>query len=317
MRYFVGVDGGSSRLDAIVADETGRRLGRGHSGPIYGGRGRDHPNARVHLLDAVDEALVNSGVSPAAVSGIFLACANWTAARTPDAVEWLGALEVPAAAITVSDDGDTPAAWAAAGFPDPAIVVTLGTFWGSSGVVDGREVAHLTDRLDLDRDSAALAEGATIGSLALRAAIYSQVAGPPTALYEAVCSALALDGIETLRDWARANDRPEARAWLCSVAAQAAAAGDAEAVRLFRQGGVGLAQATIPMAHWMGCADRPLRVALAGNVWRAGAVLLEPFEAAIKQALPKAEVRLNELTPEEGALLLALRIGHLQVELRD
>src|SRR5688500_11578830 len=126
MRYFVGVDGGSSRLDAIVADETGRRLGWGHSGPIYGGNGRDHPNARAHLLDARDEALVNSGVNPPAVSGIFLACSNWRAARQPDAVEWLGVLGIPAEAVTVSDDGDGPAAWAAAGFLDPAIVVTLG-----------------------------------------------------------------------------------------------------------------------------------------------------------------------------------------------
>ena len=53
------------------------------------GRGRDHANARTHLLDAVDEALVSSSVAAADVAGIFLSCSNWTADRTPDAVEWL------------------------------------------------------------------------------------------------------------------------------------------------------------------------------------------------------------------------------------
>lgn len=317
MRYFVGVDGGTSRVDVVVADETGRCLGRGHSGPIYGGGGRDHPNVRAHLLDAVDEALVASNINGASVASMFLGCSNWTAARTPDVIEWLSVLDVLPDAITVNDDGDMTAPWAAAHFPDPGIVVNLGTFWASNGVVDGREVAHLIDNLHLDQTTATLGEGTTIGSLALAAAITAPFGGPATLLTEHLCDYLGIDSVEGLRGWAKHYSSAEDRAHLCMVAAEVAQAGDEVARRLFEQAGVGVAQATIPMAYFMECANRPLTIALSGNVWRAGDMIIQPFTRTIVAALPQATVQVNQLTPEQGATILALRIGHLQVELYD
>nr|MBA3469540.1 hypothetical protein [Herpetosiphonaceae bacterium] len=276
MRYFVGVDGGASRLDVLVADETGRRLGRGHSGPIYGGNGKDHINARIHMLDAVDEALVASNISGEQVAGIFLSCANWRSLRSAEASEWLSVLKIAPEAITVNDDGDLSALWAAANFPDPAIMVSLGTFWGSTGVADALEFSHLTDSLDVTQASADLGSGVTIGSLALGAAISAPFGGRPTQLTELLCTQLAVEDAEGLRTWARQYRSPADRAHLCSIAAQAAQAGDAVALLLFAQAGVGVAQATIPMAHYMKCADRPLTIALSGNVWRAGSCITTP-----------------------------------------
>lgn len=317
MRYFVGVDGGASRVDVLVADETGRRLGRGHSGPIYGGNGQDHINARIHMLDAVDEALVASNISGDQVAGIFLSCSGWRSLRSAEVSEWLAVLKIAPEAITVNDDSDLTALWAAANFPDPAIMVTLGTFWSSNGVVDALEVTHLIDKLDLDQTSAALGSGMTLGSLALGAAIQAPFGGQPTQLTELLCAHLAVEGIEGLRAWAKQYRSPADRAHLCSIAAQAAQAGDAVALQLFAQAGVGVAQATIPMAHFMDCADRPLTIALSGNVWRAGSCIIAPFTEAIAAALPQATVQVNAQTPEEGALILALRIGHIHAPLHS
>ena len=69
------------------------------------------------------------------------------------------------------------------------------------------------------------------------------------------------------------------------------------------------------MAHFMDCADRPLTIALSGNVWRAGSCIITPFTETIAAALPQATVEVNAQTPEEGALILALRIGHIHAPL--
>ncbi len=307
MRYVVGVESGASRTDALVVDETGLRLGHGHSGPMYAGSGLDHANARVHLLDAVGEALANSGLSGAAIDCLFVSCSNWRAVRAADVITWIEPLDVRPAVVTVADEGDLTAAWAAAGWPDPALIVTLGTFWAAEGVCDGSVIPHLTDGLDVDQATADLAEGRTIGSLALRAALAAPYGGERTQLFEAICKAVDVEGVAALRQWARQNRTPEERARLCLVAAEVASAGDPVAQQIFKQAGVGLAQSLIPMAHAMGCATEKLDIVLSGNVWRAGALILDPFVATLQAALPQATVRHSPLQPYEGAALLALR----------
>ena len=314
MRYVIGVDGGTSRTDALVVDETGRRLGRGHSGPIYAGLGKDHPNARVHLLDVVGEALANSGLQGEQITQVFVSGSHWNTSHTAEVAAWLNTLDVPLAAVTLSDEGGLPAIWAAARFPDPAIVVTLGAFWGAQGVAHDHEFTHPTMWLNVEQNAADLAQGSTIGSLALGAAIKATCGGTATLLYDRICSALAVQGAEALRRWAKENVTVEERARLCMVAAETAHAGDEVAQQLFFQGGVSLARTIIPLAHCMNVAHQPLTIALSGNVWNAGTLLLQPFESTLLEALPQATISVNQRSPEEGAALLALRLAHIHIE---
>lgn len=307
---FVGVDGGTSHMESIVIDVSGAVLGRGYGGPSNHPRGRGmHPQVGAHLVSAIGEALAAARVAAGDVTAISLNLSGrreeLTIAR---ARAWLAPLDLaPTCRIGVSEDHLS--AWAAASFPDPAIWVLLGTHWGSGGIVDGRVVDHPLDGDGLDQDSAALAEGAVIGSLAISAALRSQLGGPPTRLYAALCTFLGVPGMEGLIRWARAHPGSDQRASLCALAAQVAQEGDAVACELFQRAGEGLGVATVTMGRYLGGATRPATIILAGQVWRAGEILLEPFRRTVLAGLPQAAIHLNRLTQAQGAALLAMRLA--------
>jgi N-acetylglucosamine kinase-like BadF-type ATPase len=307
---FVGVDGGTSHMESVVIDASGAVLGRGRGGPSNHPLGSGmHPRVGDHLVSAIGEALAAARLTASDVTAVSLNLSGrreeLTIAR---ARAWLAPLGLtPTCQIEVGEDHLS--AWAAAGFPDPAIWVLLGTHWGSGGIVDGRVVDHPLDCAGLDQDNAALAEGAVIGSLAISAALRSQLGGPPTRLYAALCTSLGVEGIEGLIRWARAHTGSDQRASLCALAAQVAQEGDAVARELFRRAGEGLGAATVTMGRYLGVATRPATIVLAGQVWQAGEILLEPFRRTVLAGLPQAVVHLNRLTQAHGAALLALRLA--------
>ncbi len=63
------------------------------------------------------------------------------------------------------------------------------------------------------------------------------------------------------------------------------------------------------MGRYLEIATRPATIILAGQVWRAGEVLLEPFRRTALAGLPQAIIHLNRLTQAQGAALLAMRLA--------
>jgi N-acetylglucosamine kinase-like BadF-type ATPase len=322
LRYFLGVDGGTSRSAAALVDESGRVVGQGSSGPTYAGGGRDHPRAAEHLREAVSGALAGAGAAAGQVACTYLACSNWWgASKHPEAEAALRPLGLGGTVI-VSAHSDLLSPWGAAGCPDPAVIIVLGTFWGGCGWKEGRYWRHILDQASLDLTSAMWAQGETIGTSGLIAAIRSRLGGPETSLFGKLTSLLAGgenatdgaaqgagadNGAEALAAWAAAHEVPRERAALARAVAAAAAEGDAVAIGIYRQAGDGVAEAIIAQGRYMGMASRQFTAVLSGNVLEAGEPLLAPLRERVSAALPRAVLQINREDPAVGAALLARR----------
>ncbi len=268
-----------------------------------------NPNVGHHLVDGIQQALEQANLTPSDITSISLNLSGEQEALTlSNARQWLTPLHLPKSSnLFVGEDGLS--AWAAAGFPDPSIWVLLGTYWGSAGLHHGNIVEHPLDNVELGLDTACLAEGATIGSLALSRAIGSQFGGPRTTLYDALCAHLNSKDVSDLIQWARNHRAGNQRATLFQVAAEVATAGDPIAKQLFHQAGKGLGKVTAVMGHYMGFIETEVTIILAGNAWQAGDILLKPFRQTVQPELPKAIISLNRLTQAEGAALLAMKLS--------
>ena len=312
--YFVGVDGGTGDTEGVVMDRSGRVVGTGHGGPTNDPEvvGRMHPNVGEHLVRAIGQALEQAGLSAGDLTAVSLNLSGDKQALTEEnARAWLAPLGVPERCpLAVEDDGLS--AWAAGGFPDPAIWVLLGTNCGSGGMLGGRIVEHPLDRLDLDAHQGELVGAARIGTLALSSALHAGLGGRPTRLLHAFSESLAAPDLDRLIRWAREHVSADERADLCRVAAEVADTGDALARELFQRAGDVIGRATVAMARHMGVADRPVAILLTGKVWKAGDVLLESFRRSTMSGISKGEIRMNDISQARGAALLAMR--HAGVE---
>jgi N-acetylglucosamine kinase-like BadF-type ATPase len=312
--YFVGVDGGTGDMEAVAVDAAGRVLGRGHSGPSNDPAvvGRMHPRVGDHLVEAIGQALRQAGLSADGLRAVSLNLSGDPEVLTLDnARSWLAPLGLPeSCGLAVEDDGLS--AWAAGGFPDPCIWVLLGTNCGSGGMLDGRKVEHPLGDLDLGAQRGLPIGGEKIGTLALSRAVHSQLGGRPTRLFDVCRDALRVPDLDGLIQWAREHTTADDRATVAKAAAEAAAAGDQVARELFERAGERAGQATVAMGHYMGMADRPVTILLSGKAWRAGEMLLKRFRETTLAGLPKAELRINELSQAQGAALLAMQHAGLQ-----
>ena len=306
--YFVGVDGGTGDTEAVVVDESGAMLGSGHGGPSRHPRERRmHPDVSRHLVEAIQQALRQARLSASDLTSVSLNLSGDPEALTvANAREWLAPLHLPdSSALAVQDDGIS--VWAAGRFPDPAIWIALGTHWGSGGMLNGQRIQHPLERLDLDAENGAIAEGANLGTRALSRAVHSRLGGAPTRLFEAYCDSLGAKDVEGLIEWARAHTTGEERASLFGVAGQVVNEGDPIARELFQQAGEIIGQGTVAMGHYMGVQDGHVTILLAGKSWKVGPVLLEPFRRTTLAGLPRAGIRQNDLSQAQGSALLAMR----------
>ena len=81
-RYFLGVDVGSTKTHALLADETGHALSLGESGP-GNPDGVGHEGLTAVLHEAIDQALAvaNVGIEQIAGAGFGIGGDDWAAHR--------------------------------------------------------------------------------------------------------------------------------------------------------------------------------------------------------------------------------------------
>ena len=312
--YFVGVDGGTGDMECVVLDRGGQVRGRGKGGPSNDtfAVGRMHPDVARHLTGAIGQALTGARLSPGDVTAVSLNLSGDPDALTVEnARAWLAPLGLADGTILAIED-DGLSAWAAGGFPDPAIWVLLGTNCGSGGMLDGEKVEHPLGSLDLDAHQGGPVGGAKIGSWALSAAVHSRLGGPPTRLFEACCAQLDVADLEGLVRWASEHRDAHERAELARAAAAAAELGDPAARELFECSAEITGRATVALARYMSVADREVTILLTGKAWRANERLHDAFRRTVLADLPRADIRVNELSQAVGAALLAMRHAGLE-----
>jgi N-acetylglucosamine kinase-like BadF-type ATPase len=297
-------------------------LGRGEGGPSNDPEvvGRMHPRVGEHIVGAICRALDAASLTADTIEAVSLNLSGDPSALTPRrARDWLAPLQLnPDAALAIDQDGLS--AWAAGGFPDPAMWVLLGTNCGSEGMLDGRKVGHPLARLDLDAHLGRAVGGAVVGTWALGLAVRAALGGRPTRLLQAYQHELKAKDWQDLVRWSAEHNTSDERSQLFRILADIAGStardeSDEPATDLLRLSAREIADATCVLAAAMqvgSSGQRPVTVLLAGKAWQAGGVLLEQFRTALHQKLPGTSIKVNEVSQAEGAALLAMRHAGLE-----
>lgn len=301
-KLFLGIDGGQTGTQAVIADQQGHVLGRGEGGPSNhveapGGRER----LRAAIVDSTGAALRDAGLGP--IDTIVFEAAY--CAMTGEADFKTEIITPLLRARVLRVEHDAPAALAGGTLGAPGIIVVAGT----GSVVYGENEAGQSSRAGgwgyVFGD-----EGSGFGLArdAIRAALDAlDGVGPDTVLVPALSRFFAVDDLRPLpmvmynghisRDGIAAAAREVLATWQ---------SGDVVASRVVGDGLGALARRVRSVATRLSMSQP--RVCLSGGVFRTAAYA-EAFGAAVRQLVPEADVRPARSTPATGAVLLALREG--------
>jgi N-acetylglucosamine kinase-like BadF-type ATPase len=300
MRTFLGVDVGSSKTHALIADEQGRCLGFGVSGAgNYQGVGYDGLAAA--LQAAVGPALRMAALLPAEIAGAGFGVAgyDWPSDRPAHlrSIDTLG-LQCPLDIVNDAVNGllaGTSHGWG------------VNVSAGSSNNCRGRDRAGREGRI--------VGNGAPFGEYGgaaeivmkgLQAVNYAWIRRtPPTVLtsifLEATGATDEMDLMEGL-----SFDRYHLSPILTRRIFEAAYAGDAAAAGIIRWAGEELGWLAVSVIRQLDMQDEAVEVIQSGSVFEGGVLLAEPMREVVVQHAPRAILKRLDGPPVVGAVLLGM-----------
>jgi len=296
--FVVGVDGGTTKTIALVADGTGRILGAGRSGNSnWSGLDVERPMAVV--AEAVRQALAVAGLGgeDVAMAAFCLAGADWPEdhARRAECLRRHGL----ARDVLVKNDAF---AGLRAGTRRPyGLVVTAGTASNTAAIApDGREWAfgyYVT-----------YGGGEDVGREAVEAMLRQEDGrGPSTAITAPALERLGYHTVEALlRDLVLGRVEQPRIAALCPLVFEAAYAGDEVAAAIVEKQGRALAEYATALIRRFEMQDLEFDVVLSGSVYKGvGPLLRDTMTQAVHRLAPKARLVPLTVEPAVGAVLLA------------
>jgi glucosamine kinase len=302
----LAIDGGQSSTKALIADTRGNILARGTGSPcdhITGPHGYERNRAAIHsaTLAAVADAGVDLGDIVSAGLGLTSAPPELNVQPLFEAM--LREIANPDH-IWVNHDVASNLAGASAG--QPGIVVIAGGGSVGYGVdADGRETkAGGMGYLMGDEGSAWW-----IGLHAVRAAAEAvDGRGEGTELLPFVLEHYGLPTIRHIVEIIYAPDFTRDR--IAGIAPDVAriAATDAVAREIVTLAGRKLARLATAVSRQLYPSGHPVDVYPTGGVFSAGPLVMEPFEAALREGWPNATIREPQFSPVFGALFQAYRL---------
>jgi N-acetylglucosamine kinase-like BadF-type ATPase len=298
----LGVDGGATKTLAAVFDVASGEVHLGRGGPSNPDA-VGNEDALAALAQATGEALDGAGAHVADAAVIALAGTD------TDAVAALVAGAFDPDWVVVND---VVAAWAAATAVAPGVAVISGTGSNVFGVGPGGEAWRAGGWGYLLGDEGS---GFWIAVQGIRAALADRDgSGPPTAIGEAACAHFDVRPIERLATeiYARPVDHAEIAAFGALVA-DAADAGDAVARAILHDAGRELARRALAVIENTGL-EGGFDVGLVGSNWKAGRAMIDPFAEMIGERAPQARVAPADLEAVGGSLLLAARVGGVELD---
>ncbi|HYG58673.1 MAG TPA: BadF/BadG/BcrA/BcrD ATPase family protein [Symbiobacteriaceae bacterium] len=313
MPWVLGLDGGGTKTVALVANERGRVLGRGESGPAnYHTAGLER--AAEHIQQACSNAITDAGLVTQALSSACLALAGVD--RTSDRQVMAGIVARLGLTCPVLLENDAAAALTGATGGRPGVVVVAGTGSIAFGEDEKGHRARAGGYGPLLGDEGS---GYDIGRKGLIAALRAEDGrSPHTVLVERIKQRFMLESMTDMINLVYGNPAPLQRpeiAGLAPMVVEAAREGDSISREILRVAGreLGLcAAAVLQRLQWDSGAAVP--VAGSGSVFAAGSLLALPMEQVIRSVCPRAEMTQPKHTAAYGSVLLALRgIGiHLE-----
>lgn len=303
-RYVLGIDGGGTKTQALIADEEGHVHGLGIGGPSnYDDVGAE--KAKAGIAEAVQMARGQAPLPDARFASVFLGMAGVVSEKDRAVIHALARELSLAADENIDVDHDCRIALAGGLSGRPGIVLIAGT--GSSCY--GRNAAGESwiaggwGHLISDEGSSYW-----LGIQAMRCAAASADGRLHSVLKELVQDHFQLKEMKDLMHhiYAIGMSRSEI-ASLAPLVIQAAHQRDEVALDLLRQGACDLAEMVGTVADKLQFTGGSCELALVGGLFNAGDTVLTPLCVAIQERLPDCRILFAELSPASGAALLALK----------
>ena len=303
MGFFLGIDGGGTKIECVLADEAGEVLARA-TGPGANLRRATPEDLRSALAACFDSLRTTAGLTelhPEVVCAGFAGASD--AGAQAMAQQVLSELLQPRSLYVV---GDMEVALEAAVGAGPGVVLVAGT----GSIAFGRNAEGRTARAGGEgaRRNAAgeltgdAGSGFDIGRRALEAIRQTE-----TILAEAVLAVLGAERVEQLNAWL-VPDRAAELAALVPLVTRAARRGDPVARNILEQAGAALGRLAEGVLRELEALDADVQVYATGGVFSESPEVLTSVRSALGRAAPRAVVERLETSPAEGAVRLAQRL---------
>jgi N-acetylglucosamine kinase-like BadF-type ATPase len=300
MKYFLGIDVGSSKTHALIVDETGRCIGFGKSS---GGnhQGVGYERLTEVLQESFAQAREMCSVDPADITGAGFGVAgcDFPSDREPH-LQAIAALGLSCPVEVVNDGVNGLLAGATRGI---GVNVTAGSGTNCRGRGrDGREGRIVGNGTEFGEYGGSI----EITERALQIVNYAWIKRiPPTALtqiyLEATGAKSEIDLMEGL-----SNRQYHLIPFLAVHVINAAREGDTAARDVIHWSGKELGWLAVSVARQIEMENDEVEIIQSGSVFEAGEMITKPMRAVVLKHCPKAKlVRLNG-PPAVGAVILGM-----------
>ncbi|MGF1494972.1 MAG: N-acetylglucosamine kinase [Microcoleaceae cyanobacterium] len=318
MGHVLGVDGGGTKTNCILMDETGQVVSHGKAGPSnYQTVGLSATQTALEL--AIGQAISRSSKPPVLIRGLGLGMAGVSRLEDIQALEGVveriqtaptfidpSAIKWNLTSETLQIGSDNLAALVGGLAEDVGIVAIAGTgsqVFGRNSYGRTKRVGGWGHRIG-DEGS-----GYDIAIQGLRAVMRAYDGrAQPTQLSAMFQAQLDLPTIESLIEVIyRQGRQVQAIAALATTVDQVAAEGDPVAQEIIAHAAKELALGVKVVASDLFTAGDPIKVVTQGGIWRGSGNLRQQFQTLVQQFVPQADILWPRHDPAYGAGLLALQ----------
>jgi len=300
MKYFLGIDVGSSKTHALIVDETGLCVGFGKSG---GGNHQGVGYARLGavLQEAFDGALKMSGVEKGQIVGAGFGVAGYDFPSERGAhLQVIAALGLACPVDVVNDGMNGLLAGATRGI---GVNVTAGSGTNCRGRgPDRREGRIVGNGIEFGEFGGAI----EITARALQIVNYAWIKRiPPTKLTKVLLEATGAKNEMDLME-GLSNGQCHLFPSMAVAIIQAARDGDTAAREVVQWAGEELGWLAVSVARQIEMENEEVEVIQSGSVFEAGEMITNPMRNVVMKYLPKAKLMRLEGPPAVGAVILGM-----------
>lgn len=300
MRYFLGIDVGSSKTHALIVDEAGQCIGFGKA---WGGnhQGVGYDGFFSVIEESFNGALQMSGVDKAHIAGAGFGVAGYDFPSDREAhLNEIAKLGLSCPLDIVNDGVNGLLAGAERGI---GVNVTAGSSNNARGRnKDGKEGRIVGNGWTFGE----LGGGIEIVQYGLQKVNHAWIKRiPPTALTQIYLDATtAKDEIDLMEGLS--SERYHLFPFIAVQVIQSARDGDAAAQDVIRWAGEELGWLAVSVARQIAMENDEVQVIQSGSIFEAGKIITEPMKDIVLQHCPKAKMIRLDGAPVVGAVILGM-----------
>jgi N-acetylglucosamine kinase-like BadF-type ATPase len=312
MRYFLGIDVGSSKTHALIVDEKGQCVGFGKSG---GGnhQGVGYDGLERVLCEAFDGALKMSAVEKAHIAGAGFGVAGYDFPSDREAhLQTISRLGLACPVEVVNDGMNGLLAGATRGI---GVNVTAGSSNNCRGRNRNGKIGRIVGNGTAFGEEGGAIEIVQRGLQMVNHAWIQRI--PPTTLTQVYIHALGAKNEMDLME-GLSNGQYHLLSNLALQVVDAARRGDTAAREVVQWAGEELGWLAVAVARQIEMENEEVEIIQSGSVFEAGQMILGPMQDIVLKYCPKAKLIRLDGPPAVGAVLLGMEhVGFDGYAVRD